>query len=151
MEMVILVARWLHILSATLAVGVPIYIWLVQMPAMASIDEESRAKLREAGAKRWRILVYVSIALFLATGLFNYLYVGRQRDFADDARRLYNILFGVKFLLALALFFVLSALAGRSAALEYFRKNAGAWVAVAVLLGLGIVGISGYMRSFQKP
>jgi uncharacterized membrane protein len=146
---VILVGRWLHILSATLAVGVPIYIWLVQMPALASLDEENRTRLREAIAKKWRILVYFAIAVFLATGLYNYLYVARHKEFADDARKLYNALFGVKFLLALGLFFVLSALAGRSAALEYFRKNASTWIMVAVLLGLAIIGISGYMR-FMK-
>ena len=136
MNAVVLLFRWLHILAATVSVGVPIYLWLVLMPAMTSIDEESRTRLREASARRWRILVYAAIVIFLVTGLYNYLVVKRWSDFPTDAKARYHMLFGIKFLLALAVFFILSALAGRSAALEYFRKNAKTWVMVSVLLGL---------------
>jgi uncharacterized membrane protein len=147
----ILVARWLHILAATLSVGVPIYLWLVLMPALTHIDADSQAKLREASAKRWRILVYVCITIFLVTGLFNFLHVRRWHDFEKSMMIRYHILFTVKFILALMLFFLLSALAGRSKALEYFRKSAGTWMMVSALIGVAIVVISGIMRFMDKP
>ena len=143
----VLIARWLHILSATLTVGVPIYLWLVLMPAVTGLDEASQAKLREGSAKRWRILIYVCITIFLATGFFNFLYIQRWRGFVVKGEMItYHILFTVKFVLALGLFFVLSALAGRTKALENFRKNAKTWVLVSVLLGVAIVIVSGIMR-----
>src|SRR5262249_52118628 len=80
-HLLLFLARWLHILSATLAVGVPIYIWWVQNPALKTLDEPARSNLREALARRWRFLVYLIILIFLVTGFYNFLVVKRWENF----------------------------------------------------------------------
>src|SRR5689334_2997168 len=112
MDMLPLVARWLHILSATLAVGVPIYVRLALMPALETLDEENRSRVREAIAARWRMIVYMLIVVFLA----------------------------------IVMFFLSSALAGRSKGLAYFRNNAKVWTTFLISVGVVVVGISGILR-----
>ena len=143
-----LLARWLHIVSATLAVGVPIYVRWVLMPAMTTLDEESRGRLREAIAARWRIVVYVLITIFLATGLYNFLVVARWRGFTDPQLKfVYHLYFGCKLLVALTIFFIASSLVGRSTKLAFIRDNPKRWLLILILLGLFIVLLSNRMRS----
>ncbi len=149
MELIALVVRWLHILAATVTVGTPIFIRFVVLPALAK--DASYTREREAIAARWRMLIYVSMAVFLATGLWNYLGVARWREFDPAIQGRYHMLLGIKLLLALGLFFVLSALAGRSAKLAFIRDNAKTWFTLALSLGIMIVALSGCLRQFQKP
>ena len=81
MELVTLLARWLHILAASLTVGVPIFIRFVLWPSLATLDEAHRPKLQEESTARWRNLIYLSIAIFLVTGLYNFFWVARWRSF----------------------------------------------------------------------
>ena len=141
-----LIARWLHILSATLAIGVPIYVRFVLMPAATVLDEESHGRLREALARRWRMIVYILIAVFLATGFYTYLVVARWEKLPSDLKTRYHMLVGIKILIALAMFTISSALAGRSSLFAPMRQNAKFWLVVLVLLGLGIIGLSGVLR-----
>jgi uncharacterized membrane protein len=145
-ENLMLVARWLHILSATLAVGVPIYMWWVEVPALKSVDEPARSTLREALARRWRFIVYLIILIFLVTGFFNFLVVTRWENFSQDLKFRYHLYFGLKLLAALGIFFLLSALAGRSAKLERIRQRAGFWLLIVILLGVFVIVLSGTMR-----
>src|SRR5262245_46502220 len=144
----ILVARWLHILSACLALGIPIFVHLCVLPAIEPLADAER--IRETIAARWRRLVYISIVIFLATGLSNFLRPGAtwRTSFAagDPLRMQYHIVFGIKFILAFVLFFLLSALAGRSAALATFRTNARMWLGVSILIGLAILALSAWLR-----
>src|SRR5262245_36000742 len=149
---VTLVARWLHILSAALALGVPIYLRFVLLPAMAQLEPGQRDLLREAITKRWRMFVHTLIVIFLVTGFWTFLGARRWSGFDADAKFNYHLLFGIKLLIALAMFFISSALVGRSAALAGIRANAKWWIGVLMLLGLAIVGISGVMRFMEsKP
>jgi uncharacterized membrane protein len=143
-----LIARWLHIVSAALAVGVPIFMRFVLMPARGQLEESQRSVLHEAIMARWRIIVHVLIVVFLATGFWTYLGAARWKaeSFPADLRPRYHMLFGIKFALAMAMFFISSALAGRAAAFADIRSNARVWVAVLILLGLAVVGIGGVMR-----
>jgi len=146
-----LVARWLHILSASLALGVPIYVRFVLMPALSQLDESQRGAFREALHARWRIFVHVMIVIFLATGFWTFLGAKRWSTFEPDAKFRYHLLFGIKLIIALAMFFISSALAGRSAALAGIRTNAKTWLGVLILLGLLVVGIGGVMRFMEAP
>ena len=146
-----LVARWLHILSATLAIGVPLYVRFVLMPALGTLDEANRSRLQEAIAKRWRMIVHILIVVFLATGLYTFLGIARWKTFSQEAKMQYHALFGVKFLIALAMFTISSALAGRSGFFAPIRQNPRPWLQVLILLGLLIIGISGIMRFMDPP
>ena len=53
---------------------------------------------------------------------------------------------GMKILLAMAVFFLASALSGRSKALEGIRRNAALWLVINILLAAVIVAIAGYLK-----
>jgi len=140
-----IVARWAHVLSAVVLVGGLLFQRLVLGPAAAeTLDAEADGRLRGAADRRWKIAVMVCTALLLLSGVYNFLTIGIPKG---EVVPVYHGLFGVKFLLALTVFFLASALAGRSAAFAWIRRDARRWVAVAALLGLLVVLISGVLRN----
>jgi uncharacterized membrane protein len=139
-------ARWIHILAAALALGVPMYMRYVLLPALQGLDETSRGRLREELARRWRLCVHLLIVLFLATGLYTFLGVARWRALPAEEKFQYHLLFGIKFIIALAMFFISSALAGRAAGLAAMRANAALWLNILIVLGLVLVAISNVLR-----
>ena len=144
----IIVARWLHLMSAVLALGVPIYMRFVLLPALQGVDESARTSVQEGLVRRWRIWVHVLIVVLLATGFYNYLVVARWRAdaYPQELRGRYHMLVGIKIIIALAMFFIASALAGRTAALASIRANAKMWLNILIVLGLALVAISNVVR-----
>jgi len=59
---------------------------------------------------------------------------------------LYHGLIGTKMLLAFAIFFIASALVGRSAKLQAMRDNRAFWLKTIVLMAAVIVAISGFVK-----
>ena len=97
---------------------------------------------------RWRRFVHGGIALLLASGLYNFLVVTMPAHKGDGR---YHMLVGIKMLLALVLFFLASALVGRSSALQGLRDKARATLSVMILLAAVIVAISGYLKIRGVP
>jgi hypothetical protein len=60
-------------------------------------------------------------------------------------------LFGIKFLLALAIFFLASVLTGHSARTQKFRDNRRLWLTVNLVLAVLVVCISGILRKSDPP
>ena len=147
--LLMLASRWLHILSAALAIGAPLYVRFVLMPAMMSLDAENRGRLSEAVARRWRIIVHLLIVIFLVTGFYNFLGVARWKKFPPDEKFQYHLLFGIKLVIALAMFTISSGLAGRSKLFAPMRERSRLWLTILIALGVAILGISGTMRHIQ--
>ncbi len=144
-----LLMRWMHILSAITAVGGVVFLRFVLIPAAERVlDESTHAKLRDAVIGRWQKLVHLCILLFLISGFYNYLVITRH-DHAGQA--LYHALFGIKFLLALAVFGLAVALTSLKPWSQALRAKAKTWLLVLVVLALGIVLISGTMKLLPKP
>lgn len=138
-----MIMRWIHIGSATLAIGVPIYMRFVLMPAAAeALDAPAQAALREKMMDRWRIFVMAMIVLFIVSGTYWLVFVINMKE----KSMLYQSILGIKLLCALALFFLASALAGRSAAFASIRANARKWTGVLVVLGIVILMCAGAMH-----
>jgi len=139
------IVRWVHITCAVLAIGAPFFVRFALMPAAARVlDDASHQKLREAINARWRHIVYALITLFILTGAYNFfvetrvngvLITARWHDFDEDSKRIYHMLFGIKMLAAFAMFFLASALAGRTQAFAAIRKNARLNITILLLLG----------------
>jgi len=144
MDGLALVLRWLHIIPAVIAGGATIFVRLALLPAMATLPESERAQLKGAIDARWRLVVAGCIALLLASGLANFFLYQAP---AHKGQALYQALFGIKFLMALVVFFLASALAGRTAALAPIRANARFWTGVAMLLVVLILLVSGVLRN----
>jgi len=145
-----LAMRWIHLGSAV-AAGAPFFVRFALLPAARTVlDEASRHKLQDAINRRWRKLVYVLITLLILSGSYNFLVAAPWKNLPPDARRTYHMFFGVKILAAFVIFFLASALAGRTAGLAPVRKNARQWLGV-LLLALAVVIIcGGILRSMHN-
>lgn len=149
-DLLFAIPRVLHVGAAILLVGGAAFIRFVLIPsATATLTDADHARLRARIMETWKIIVHVGIALLLLSGLFNYGRVIFERTHAGD--KLYNALLGIKILLALVVFFLSSALVGKSAGLEKIRQNAKKWLLVNLLLATIIIAISGYLRVRGTP
>ena len=139
------VSRVLHVSTAIVLVGGVFFMRFILMPAASrTLSEAQHVALREAVLAGWKRVVHAGITLMLASGLFNYLRVIFEKTHKGDG--LYHGLLGFKILVALVIFFISSALVGRSAGLQRFRDNSRFWLGVNLLLALLIVAISGFLK-----
>jgi uncharacterized membrane protein len=143
----LLVSRWLHLLAAMTAVGGTFFMRWALLPTSEELPEDARKKLHAGVRARWAIPVHASIGFLLLSGLYTFVARSVPLHRGDG---LYHGLFGAKFLLALAIFFIATMLVGRSAAAEKFRENRRLWLNINVVLAVLIVCISGVMR-FRTP
>lgn len=138
-------SRLVHVGTAIILVGGSAFMLLVLLPAADQIDDAEHDKLSAAVGARWKWIVQLGILLFLITGLYNYWIANHQGD------GLYHALVGTKIILALVVFFIASALVGRSAKLEWLRRNRATWLKVLVVLAAIIVGISSFVKVRATP
>lgn len=142
MNPVDVLSRWLHVGTAIVLLGGSAYIRFVLMPSAKQLPDAEHDKLRELVTARWRKFVHAGIGLLLLTGFYNYF----QAMPADAFRKQYHMLVGIKMLLAFAVFFLGSALVGRSKAFAGMRQKGATWLGLVLLLGAVIVGISSYLK-----
>ena len=144
MSWVQLLLRWLHILPAVIAGGASLYAVIALVPTLGELPPDVRASLRERVAARWRPVVSVCVALLLASGLANFLLFQSK---LHHGQSLYHAFFGVKFLAALGVFFISSALVGRAPALQGMRDRMAFWARINALLVVLILLISGVLKN----
>jgi uncharacterized membrane protein len=146
-DFVALILRWLHILAACAAVGGTLFMRMALLPAaVTTLSDDQHRALREGVRSRWAPVVMAAIAFLLISGLYNLIAYSLKLDLPAS----YHMLFGVKFILAMIVFFLASALVGRSSAMDRFRQNAKLWQSVNLALLIVIVLISGVLRSIAK-
>jgi uncharacterized membrane protein len=143
-----LVSRWLHILAAMVAVGGTVFQRVALVPSVGTLTDDARRQLVEAIRQRWSRWVMMAILFLLASGLYNFVVIAKQLP--ESGKGLYHGLFGVKFLLAIAIFFVASALAGRSEAFARIRQNARIWLTINLVMAVVLVCISGFLRTVPR-
>jgi uncharacterized membrane protein len=145
MHILNVVARWAHILAAVTAADGLLFLRFVLQPSIQeALGGEQAAKLREAVARRWKKAVMASIGLLLISGLYNFIVYSVPKA---KGVPLYHALFGIKFLLAMGVFFISSALVGRSPAFEPMRARAGTWMALNAALVIAVILLSGILRN----
>jgi uncharacterized membrane protein len=144
MDTTAILLRWMHIVPAVVTGGATAFARIALIPAMATLPDAERMRLKETIDRRWRVVVMISITLLLVSGLTNFFLYQAP---AHKGQMLYHALFGVKFLAALVVFFLGSALFGRSQALAPIRANARFWSGISLTLILLILLISGVLRN----
>jgi hypothetical protein len=96
-----------------------------------------------------------AITLLLASGLANFLLFNslvKEQGWAGGTwmrQTSYHALFGVKFLLAMAVFYFASGLVGRGQGTQWIRDNRATWLSVTLGMAVGIVMLSGWMRQLH--
>jgi uncharacterized membrane protein len=144
-----LLFRWLHILAGMTAVGGTIFARFVVLPAHAGLTPQARESLHAEMRRRWSKIVMASIGFLLLSGIYNFLLI--VHSYRDVLPKWYQMLFGIKFLLALVVFAVASLLAGRTALADKLRAKARFWMSLNILLAVLIVCISGILRTAHPP
>jgi len=135
-------SRLVHISTAIALIGGSVFTLLVLLPAARALSEEAHATLAQAVSSRWKRFVHAGILLFLVSGFYNY-FRAMPLHRGDG---LFHALIGTKILLALGVFFIASALVGRSAAFASMRAQRGRWLTVLVALAMAIVMMSSYVK-----
>ncbi len=132
------ISRWVHVATAIVLVGGTTCLRFVVHPVLAADHPELVGQIRA----RWKKFVHAGIGLFLISGFYNY-FRAMPLHKGDG---LYHALVGTKILVAIVVFFLASALVGRSAGTARFRDQAARWTAVMLLLSALIIGISGVVK-----
>ena len=139
------VSRGIHLLCAMLAVGAIAYQRFALRPAL---DAHPSPELAEAARKRWAPFTHALITLLIATGIVQLMVAGMPKG---EATKSYHMWFGIKFLAAMGVFFLVSVLGGRSNLAVRFREKGRLWGGVALLLAIVIVAISLHLRALPLP
>ena len=147
-DWIAIASRWIHVGTAVVLVGGLVFLRFVLGPAAAQLPDEAHAKLKELVSARWKKFIHGGIALFLLSGFYNYLVIQAPLHKGD---KLYHALMGTKILLALAVFYLSSALIGRSKAFAGMRTNPKLWQGIIIVLAAVIIGISGFVKVALKP
>ena len=147
MDTMWILSRLLHLGAVIVAVGGTVFMLGVVGPAArAVLDDAAHDNLRSAVRDRWRRFVHASIAILLLSGLFNaHVAITAGRSGA------YLTLFVVKLLAALGVFFLASALVGRSEAFEPMRRAPRRWLGLSVALSAAIVVLAAVMHGMPTP
>jgi len=138
--------RWLHIIPAIVLLGGTVFLRFVALPAAAPTG--GAKPLLSALRAKWAMVSGICMLLLLVSGLWNF-FMYRMEEVRDTGP-LYHALFGVKVLLALGVFFIASALTGRSAMFEPLRAKPGRMLKLAAAMGLIVVLISGVLRNIER-
>lgn len=140
----VVASRWIHIASVIVAIGGTVFIRLILHPASTQVlPGETRQQFIAALLARWGKVLHACIGLILLTGIYNTI-VQFPRHKGQPA---YHGIYGIKVLLALVLFFIASALVGRSPAFEKFRTNRPMWMMVNIALAAVIVLLSNVLKN----
>ena len=140
--------RFSHFVAGFVLVGGAMYLSWVLVPALERHESRERAaQLLMHGRKRWAMVVGISALFLIASGLYSFIQtIGAY----EVSRPWYHMLFGIKFLLALGVFFLCSVLAGRTALAEKFRGKLSFWLSTIVWLSLAILLLATVLRFLPK-
>ncbi|MBI5765389.1 MAG: hypothetical protein HZA51_17915 [Planctomycetes bacterium] len=138
------ILRFLHILAAITAVGGTIFAAFVVLPATETIPDAARPHFHEGVRRRASKLVMMAIAFLLLSGFYNYVV---NEIPAHKGQQAYHMLMGVKILLAFVVFFLASALTGRSSAFAKLREKRKRWMRLQILASLGVVLVGSFLRA----
>lgn len=156
MDPTTLLLRWAHVLAAIAALGGLLFARFAFVPAAEELGQETADRLHAGVRRRWLPWVIGAITLLFISGLANYVLLIRRVKAAPElwggdwlGQTSYHALFGVKFLLAMIVFYLASGLVGRGASTQWIRDARKQWLTVAVGLGVAVVLISGWMRQLH--
>ena len=155
MDALLLLLRWMHIFGVVILVGGLFFSRFALLPALADTEEDSREKLQERIRRKWLPWVIIAITFLLVSGLTNFLLFNstvKSQGWGDGEwmkQTSYHAIFGVKFLLALVVFYFASGLVGRGSGTAWIRSDRARWLGVTLGLAVAIIMLSGWLRNLH--
>lgn len=142
-DVIPILSRVLHILSAVILVGGLFYMRSVLSPAGADACFAGRRAI-------WAKWVGIATLFLLVSGFYNFFLIhGQAKAAGGELPKPYHILFGVKFLLALLVMFISAILAGKTDAAERFRGQMKKWLNIGWLAAVAIIVIAAILRTLH--
>ncbi len=147
---VLLILRYMHILGAIMLMGGTMFMRFALAPVVAGLDSSTKSSLHEQVRGRWARFVMLASGLLLVSGIANLALAARYQYEPVLGVLSYNMVVGIKFLLALPIFYFASVLAGRSETAKKFQANATMWMNVNLVLALVMVLIGGTLKFVKR-
>jgi uncharacterized membrane protein len=145
----LLLLRYMHILGAITLMGGTIFAYFAGAPGLAELPEGERTKAHAAIRGRWNKFVMLATLLLLVSGVANMLIYQMQFEMGD-MKKSYAMWTGIKFVLALPIFFFAALLTGRSSLAHKIQANAKTYMALNLVLALSMVLIGGALRFIDR-
>ena len=155
MDALLLLLRWMHIFGAVILVGGLCFTRFALLPALADTDDNTREKIQEKIRRKWLPWVIIGITLLLVSGLTNFILFNdtvKSQEWGDGQwmrQTSYHAIFGVKFLLALGVFYFASGLFGRGSGTAWIRSDRMRWLGVTLGLVVAVIMLSSWLRNLH--
>jgi uncharacterized membrane protein len=146
---VLLILRYMHILGAIALMGGTIFMRFALRPVVVQLAPETKATVHEQVRSRWSKFVMLASALLLLSGITNFGLASRY-EFERVFGMSYHMVVGIKFLLALPIFFIAALLSGRTNAAKRMQENAEFWLNLNLTLALVMVLMGGCLKFVQR-
>jgi hypothetical protein len=147
----LLILRYMHILGAITLMGGAIFMRFALRPVVIGLAPETKAAVHEQVRSRWAKIVMLATLLLLVSGLANLILAGQYNfDPIFGKEKGYHMVVGIKFLLALPIFFIAATLAGRSSLAKRLQANAEWWMNLNLTLALLMVLIGGVLKFVNR-
>jgi uncharacterized membrane protein len=148
----LLLLRYMHVLGAIALMGGTIFMRFALRPVVVGLPPETKATIHEQVRSRWSKFVMIASALLLISGITNLIFAGRYtfEPILGMEKRGYHMLVGIKFILALPIFFIAALMTGRSSLAKRIQANAELWMNVNLTLALIMVLIGGYLKFAKR-
>lgn len=140
-----ILSRVFHTTCAATLLGGLVYLRFVLAPAIGGSDAE--AVCFAGRRKAWAGCVGICSGLLLASGSYNFYLTITQYE---KLPALYHMAFGVKFLLAFAVFTLMALAAGRTGLAERMRARFTFWLNVSLTCALTIFLLGAVLRQVPK-
>ena len=143
MDIVVVISRWIHVITACIAIGSVFFMRVIVPAGLAHLDDAPR---RETFLRLRRLLkpvIHTAILLFLLTGAFNAWRAWPQYNLSPG---LTHGLFGMHLLLALVVF-TISLITLKGAEPPKAHKG---WMAANVVLLLVVVAFASTLKTVRE-
>jgi len=139
----------MHILGAIALMGGTIFVRFALAPTVVTLDPATKQAIHDQVRSKWSKFVMLAAALLLISGIVN-LGLAARYEYERVFGMSYHMIVGIKFILALPIFFVASVLAGRSEMAKKFQANAKMWMNFNLALALVMVLIGGTLKFVKR-
>ena len=142
MEVLVVLSRWLHVISAILAIGGAFFLRVVVPPALAEVEAGSRDATLIRLRKGFKRVVHICLGLLIVTGIFN-----STRNFRDYTHlirppALMHALWGMHILLGLVVMGISTWLLAKPEPPPNHRK----WLTVNLVIMFLVVALASTLK-----
>lgn len=141
--------RYMHILGAIALMGATIFMRFALLPTLKELKPELREEVHQGVRARWAKMVGLASGLLLISGLAN-MGLAARYDFKVPGDLSYNMLVGVKLILALPIFVLAALLMGKTSLAKKVQANAGTVLNINLILAVILVLIGGWLKFSTK-